>query len=72
MAKSWRCSAAWITTNPQFGQVNVTVAPRQPGSSFKPFTYVTAFHKGYTAATMLDDIPTDFDAGPNQPTGLSA
>jgi len=54
-------------SNPQFGQVNVAVAPRQPGSSFKPFTYVTAFHKGYTAASLLDDIPTDFDGGRNQP-----
>lgn len=53
--------------NSDFGQVNVAVAPRQPGSSFKPFTYVTAFHKGWTAASMLADIPTQFDAGPNQP-----
>ncbi|HUS13397.1 MAG TPA: PBP1A family penicillin-binding protein [Chloroflexia bacterium] len=54
-------------SNPDFGQVNVAVAPRQPGSAFKPFTYVTAFKKGYTAATMLADIPTKFDAGPTQP-----
>jgi 1A family penicillin-binding protein len=54
-------------SNPDFGQVNVAVAPRQPGSSFKPFTYVTAFKKGYTASSMLDDIPTQFDGGPGQP-----
>ncbi|MGI8587636.1 MAG: penicillin-binding protein [Chloroflexia bacterium] len=54
-------------TNPNFGQVNVAVSPRQPGSSFKPFTYVTAFKEGYTPASMLADIPTKFDAGPNQP-----
>lgn len=33
---------------------------RQPGSSFKPFTYLTALSKGYTAATMLLDVETDF------------
>jgi hypothetical protein len=33
---------------------------RQPGSSFKPFTYVTALTEGYTAASMLLDVETDF------------
>ncbi|MCB0034322.1 MAG: transglycosylase domain-containing protein, partial [Anaerolineales bacterium] len=33
---------------------------RQPGSSFKPFTYLTAFAQGYTAATMVLDVETDF------------
>jgi membrane peptidoglycan carboxypeptidase len=37
------------------GQVNVTTSLRQPGSSFKPFTYVTAFKKGYSPATLLMD-----------------
>ncbi len=45
------------------GQYNVAVAQRQPGSSIKPFTYVTAFKKGYTAATMLMDVPTIFPSG---------
>ena len=40
------------------GQVNVTLAPRQPGSSFKPITYAAALLAGYTPATMLLDIPT--------------
>ena len=30
-------------TDPMFGEVNVATALRQPGSSFKPFTYATAF-----------------------------
>jgi membrane carboxypeptidase/penicillin-binding protein len=38
------------------GNVNVAVAPSQPGSSFKPFSYVTAFHQGYTAAQMVMDV----------------
>jgi 1A family penicillin-binding protein len=49
------------------GQVNVTTSLRQPGSSFKPFTYVTAFKKGYTAATLLMDVPTTFPGGVGQP-----
>ena len=40
------------------GQVNVTLALRQPGSSFKPITYARALQQGYTPATMLLDIPT--------------
>src|SRR5207253_840981 len=42
------------------GQVNVAVSPRQPGSTLKPFTYVTAFGKGWSPASMLWDIPTTF------------
>lgn len=38
------------------GQVNMTVAPRQPGSALKPVTYATAFMKGYTPATLIYDI----------------
>jgi 1A family penicillin-binding protein len=49
------------------GQYNVTTAPRQPGSSFKPFTYVTAFKKGYTPATLLMDVATTFPGGVGQP-----
>lgn len=49
------------------GQVNVTVALRQPGSSFKPFTYVTAFKEGYTPSTMIMDVPTTFPGGEGQP-----
>ncbi len=49
------------------GQVNVTTSLRQPGSSFKPFTYVTAFKKGYSPATLLMDVPTTFPGGVGQP-----
>lgn len=49
------------------GQVNVTTSLRQPGSSFKPFTYVTAFKKGYTPASLLMDVPTTFPGGIGQP-----
>jgi 1A family penicillin-binding protein len=49
------------------GQYNVVTALRQPGSSFKPFTYVTGLKKGYTAATLLMDVPTTFPGGVGQP-----
>src|SRR6202048_2382328 len=37
------------------GQVNYTVSPRQPGSAFKPSTYITALMNGGTPASPLDD-----------------
>ena len=37
------------------GQVNYTTALRQPGSSFKPYTYITALMNGWTSASPLDD-----------------
>jgi 1A family penicillin-binding protein len=38
----------------------VTQALRQPGSSIKPITYLTAIKKGWTAATMIMDTPVTF------------
>ncbi len=42
------------------GQVNVAIRDRQPGSSFKPYVYLTAFKKGYTPETQLWDVDTNF------------
>jgi membrane peptidoglycan carboxypeptidase len=43
------------------GNFNVAVdGLRQPGSSFKPFTYLEAFRQGSTPATMVLDIPTTY------------
>jgi len=43
-------------SNPNIGgQVNYTVAPRQPGSSFKPYTVGTALMNGWTPASPVDD-----------------
>ncbi len=42
------------------GAYNIATAQRQPGSSFKPFAYLTAFTKGYTPDTILFDVPTEF------------
>jgi penicillin-binding protein 1A len=44
-----------------------TQALRQVGSLFKPFVYMAAIDRGFTAATTIDDVPTSFVAGPNQP-----
>ncbi len=35
---------------------------RQPGSSFKPFAYITAFQKGYLPESVLFDLPTEFSS----------
>ncbi len=45
------------------GNVNVTIAKRQPGSSIKPINYAVGLIKGYTAATPFVDTKTCF---PNQ------
>ena len=42
------------------GQINMTLRPRQPGSSIKPLTYAAAFEKGWTAATLIWDVPSEF------------
>jgi 1A family penicillin-binding protein len=42
------------------GNVNVAIRPRQPGSSFKPYVYATAFKKGYTPDTIVFDTETNF------------
>ena len=41
---------------------HVTLASRQPGSSFKPFIYSAALEKGFTASTVIADEPLYFDA----------
>jgi len=42
------------------GEFNVTLSPRQPGSSFKPIVYAAAFEKGYTPEMTLWDVNTTF------------
>ena len=42
------------------GQVNVALAHRQPGSSFKPYVYIAGLEQGMTAADMLLDVRTPF------------
>lgn len=42
------------------GEVNVITEKRQPGSSFKPIVYATAFEKGFQPETLIADVPTNF------------
>jgi len=50
------------------GNFDVATAHRQPGSSFKPFVYATAFNKGYTDQTVVFDLKTEFNTNCD-PTG---
>lgn len=52
------------------GQVNMAVSPRQPGSAIKPLTYAAAFEKGWTPATLIWDVPSEFPPSgiPNDPS----
>ncbi len=47
------------------GQVNMAVSPRQPGSSMKPLTYTAAFEKGWTPATIIWDVESEFPPSGN-------
>lgn len=42
-------------------------AQRQPGSSSKPFVYLSALEAGFTPATVILDAPFVLDQGPGQP-----
>jgi membrane peptidoglycan carboxypeptidase len=43
------------------GQVNVTLRPRQPGSSIKPLTYATAMERGLlTPSSIIQDTPITY------------
>lgn len=54
--------------DPAAGQVNGAWAPRSPGSTIKPFTYLLALERGATPATIVADVPTEFATA----TGLFA
>ncbi len=42
------------------GKIDMTQSPRQPGSSFKAFTYLAAFENSLTPGSILYDVPTKF------------
>lgn len=44
------------------GNFNVTLAPRQPGSSIKPIVYASAFSEGLTPDTKVFDVKTQFSS----------
>lgn len=49
--------------HPGFGKVNIATTLQQPGSSFKPFAYLTSFTKGWNGATKVDDKPMSLPSG---------
>ena len=71
--------AALVAIEPKTGFVRVVVggtdfnkskfnramqAQRPPGSTFKPFVYLTALSHGYAPGSVIVDEPTSFPAGP--------
>src|SRR5690606_20222130 len=44
------------------GAVNGALAPRQPGSTLKPFTYALAFEQGDSPASVIADVETRYGA----------
>ncbi len=53
------------------GQYNAALGYRQPGSSFKPYVYVTAFEQGISPAQAVDDAPTTFNTPDSNPPTYS-
>ena len=54
------------------GNINATLSIRQPGSSFKPIVYATAFKKGFLPEsiifdTALNGVTANFSTDPNNP-----
>lgn len=49
------------------GNVNVTLAHRQPGSSIKPIMYAAALQRGYTPSTIIDDSAISFNIPGQRP-----
>jgi penicillin-binding protein 1C len=56
---AWEGSGDYFDTE-HGGAINGSLAPRQPGSALKPFTYALGFEEGRTPATVLADIPSHF------------
>lgn len=49
------------------GNVNVTLAQRQPGSSIKPLNYALALSNGFTAASTIEDAPITYKFAGSDP-----
>ena len=55
----------WAYGKSQFNRA--TQAQRQPGSSFKPFVYLSALEHGYTPSSLVLDAPIALPQGPGLP-----
>jgi penicillin-binding protein 1C len=64
---------AWVGSpdffEPDNGQVDMVVSPRQPGSALKPFLYGAALDRSFTPASILADVATVYPTatGPYAP-----
>ena len=59
---------AWVVghagkNNKIYNKIDPIITPRQPGSALKPFLYVKALDMGWTASTLIDDLPLDESVG---------
>lgn len=51
-------------SDPNNGKINMTLSPRQPGSSFKPIVYADALEeREITPATIIEDKEIEFPGG---------
>ena len=57
--------------DPQHIDINMANSPRQPGSSFKVFNYVSAFEKGLSPASKVLDGPVEIPEGTDPETYYS-
>ncbi len=52
---------AWVSASSARGEpgdrIDAVTAPRQPGSTLKPFLYALAMEMGWTPATLIEDSP---------------
>lgn len=55
------------------GQLNGAWTPHSPGSALKPFTYLIAFERGATPASIVADLPVEFstNSGTYRPENFS-
>jgi penicillin-binding protein 1C len=56
-----RAGSAGYTDTARRGYIDMTLAPRSPGSALKPFIYALAFDQGLAHPdSLIEDRPTDF------------
>ncbi len=61
-------SAKYDMNTPQMqGQFNAAIAPRQPGSSFKPVVYATDFEMGWYPGMIIPDHKTIYPGNTHPP-----
>ena len=62
---------AWVNGGTAWSEgaeewIDAVTAPRQPGSTLKPFLYSLAMESGWTPATLIDDAPLSEAIGTGQ------